>query len=175
MVREVKLFVEGGGTGRKSQIACRESFRLFIKKAGFEGNMPRIVACGSRNIAFDRYRKAVLTGKEAFLLVDSEGSVDADCQLGEPINWLPWTHLKYGSGDGWNKPRGESEENCHLMVECMECWMLADRKTVRLFFGKGLRESALPSEKKTSGVGRQSRSFGRAGKGDSQLQNERSL
>ena len=73
MVREVKLLVEGGGTSRKSQIACRESFRIFIKKAGFEGKMPRVVACGSRNIAFDRYRKAVLTGKEAFLIVDSEG------------------------------------------------------------------------------------------------------
>lgn len=84
MVREVKLFVEGGGASRESLIACRESFRRFIKKAGFEGKMPRVVACGSRNIAFDRYRKAVSTGKEAFLLVDGGEPVHVDCQQGEP-------------------------------------------------------------------------------------------
>ena len=89
VVKEVKLFVEGGGARRKSQIACRESFRLFIKNAGFEGKMPRIVACGSRNVAFDRYRKAVLSGKEAFLLVDSERPVHVDCWRGEPEDWLP--------------------------------------------------------------------------------------
>ena len=34
------------------------------------------------------------------------------------------------------------------MVECMECWILADRPAVRSFFGKELQESALPSEKR---------------------------
>lgn len=147
MVTKVKIFVEGGGNNSELKAECRESFREFIKKAGMKGKMPRIVACGSRNSAYDKYRKEVLKGVEALLLVDSEQPVDDHCQSGAPQNWLPWVHLKKGSGDGWNKPRGESEENCHLMVECMECWVLADRKAIKSFFGKGLRESALPSDK----------------------------
>ena len=34
------------------------------------------------------------------------------------------------------------------MVECMECWFLADRKTLQKYFGKKFMESALPSDNK---------------------------
>ena len=148
MVTKVKIFVEGGGNNSESKAECRESFREFINKAGMKGNMPRIVACGSRNSAYEKYLKEVSKGVEALLLVDSEQPVDDNCQCGVPNNWLLWDHLKKSSGDCWDKRRGESEENCHLMVECMECWILADRKTIKLFFGKGFRENALPSDKK---------------------------
>ena len=65
------LFVEGGGVHRDTEAKCRKGFRDFIENAGMMGNMPRIVSCGSRNIAFEKYREAVLDGKEAVLLVDS--------------------------------------------------------------------------------------------------------
>lgn len=148
MVKSVTLFVEGGGDQNELGAKCRKGFRSFLEKAGLKGNMPRILPCGSRNSAFERYREAVLKGQKAVLLVDSEAPVHVNCEQGTPQDWLPWSHLKYGSGDGWNKPRGESEEDCHLMVECMECWILADRKTIISYFGKGFRESALPSDKK---------------------------
>ena len=144
MVKKATLFVEGGGDQNKSVVKCRNDFQAFIKKSGFRGKMPRIIPCGSRNIAFERYQRAVLKGEMAFLLVDSEGPVHVDCLKGVPKDWSPWTHLKYGSGDGWDKPRSEPEENCHLMVECMECWILVDRSTLASFFGKGFRENALP-------------------------------
>ena len=34
------------------------------------------------------------------------------------------------------------------MVECMECWFLANRITLKKYFGKKFMESALPSDKK---------------------------
>ena len=148
MVKEVKLLVEGGGDNAELKSKCREGFRKFLEKAGMKGRMPRIVPCGSRNAAFERYRKELSKGNYAILLVDSERPVEGSCHSGMPKKWRPWIHLEQGSGDGWNKPQGESEENCHLMVECMECWFLADRETLKSFFGIEFMESALPSSKR---------------------------
>ena len=65
-------------------------------------------------------------------------------------------------------PEGDTEENCHLMVECMECWILVDRKTIAAFFGTGFRENALPSEK-NAGIGQKVLGFGRAEKCNARL------
>ena len=145
---EVTIFVEGGGQSKDLRSNCRAGFGKFIEKAGMKGKMPSIVPCGSRNNAFASYRVAVLKGEEAILLVDSERPVDDACQVGLPRAWSPWTHLKYGSGDGWDRPGSVSDADCHLMVECMECWILADRKTLKKYFGKKFMEAALPSNKK---------------------------
>ena len=144
----VRLYVEGGGDRIELRKKFRDGFGSFLVHAGMKGIMPRVVSCGSRNSAFEKYREAVLKGHEAILLVDSEKPIDDACQSGPPRDWSPWTHLKCGSGDGWDRPGSVSEADCHLMVECMECWFLADRKTLEKFFGKNFMESALPSDKK---------------------------
>ena len=50
----------------------------------------------------------------------------------------------------WSDPACQigdlSSYDCHLMVKCMECWALADRKTVKSCCGNGFRKSALPTE-----------------------------
>ena len=148
MVNKVSVFVEGGGNHAELRRKCRKGFGKFLEKAGINENMPRIVPCGSRISAFEKYCEAVLKGQEAILLVDSERRVDDACQSGAPREWMPWTHLKHGSGDGWDRPGSVSETDCHLMVECMECWFLVDRKTLKKFFGKKFMEGALPSDKK---------------------------
>ena len=148
MVNEVRLYVEGGGDHKELRRQCRVGFGRFLAKAGMTGKMPSIVPCGSRNNAFAKYRKAVANGEDAILLVDSERPVDDACQSGAPGNWFPWTHLKYGTDDGWERPGNVPEEDCHLMVECMECWILVDRKTLKKYFGKMFMEGALPSDKK---------------------------
>ncbi len=69
----VRLFVEGGGNDNPLlKRACREGFSKFLVTAGFAGRMPRIVACGSRNDAFDSFRTACHQGLPSILLVDSE-------------------------------------------------------------------------------------------------------
>ena len=70
------------------------------------------------------------------LLVDSEGPVAAG--IG------PWAHLR--SRDGWIPPWSVTDDNTHLMVQCMEGWFLADRETLGSYFGAGFRASALPGE-----------------------------
>ncbi|MBK1665744.1 hypothetical protein CKO38_15515 [Rhodospirillum rubrum] len=137
----VTLFVEGGG-GHAAD--CRKAFSDFLTHAGLS-KKPRIMACGSRKEAYKAYCIALKNRQDAVLLVDSEGPVAPDAQAGEPETWQPWRHLKQRQEDGWDKPEGARDEDCHLMVQCMEYWLVADRETLKSFFGKEFKENALPA------------------------------
>ncbi|MCP4662278.1 MAG: DUF4276 family protein [bacterium] len=134
-----KLFVEGGGNNNSAlKTECRRALSKLLKAAGFEGRLPRIVPCGGRRHAYDQFCTAVQNLEEhdlAVLLVDSEVAVAESS---------PWTHVKQREGDGWDKPDDASDDQLHLMVQCMEAWFLADREAMREFFGDGYREKALP-------------------------------
>ncbi|SFB03724.1 protein of unknown function [Pseudomonas sp. NFIX10] len=147
----MKLYVEGGGDAASLKTACREGFSKFLDKAGFKGRMPRIVACGSRGDAFDSFCTAIRNQEPAMLLVDSEAPLPEFVQPGDAqqpddrARWLPWQHLQQRQGDGWQKPVGSDDWQCHLMVQCMESWFLADRRTLKEFFGQGFQENQLPA------------------------------
>ena len=129
-----RIYVEGGGSSKTLNTACRRGFVKFIENAGLAGNMPKIVACGSRNDTYQSFRKAVSGGNgTAMLLVDSEGPVTEDG---------PWQHLK--STDGWDLPNAVTDDQCHLMVQVMESWFLADRDALQSFYGQGFRPQDLP-------------------------------
>jgi len=143
--RRVTLFVEGGGDSSALQIECRKGFREFLEKAGFKGKMPSITACGGRAFAYKDYCTAIANGESSVLLVDSEATVAEACQQGIPTTWLPWEHLKQRQGDGWDKPEGGQDTDCHLMVQIMESWFLADRDILISFFNNGFKEGQLPA------------------------------
>lgn len=144
----MKVFVEGGGNNSSQLKAdCRKGFASFLAKAGLKGKMPKIVACGSRKDAYDDFCTALSNGEEAMLLVDSEESVNSSL-LGtddEYETWKPWQHLAQREGDKWLKPENATNKQCHLMVQCMESWFLADRDTLKSFFGQGFQENQLPA------------------------------
>ena len=108
--------------------------------------MPRIVACGSCQDAYQSFCIALENGNSAMLLVDSEAPVNAECMEGEPESWKPWQHLQSRAGDCWEKPAKASEQECHLMVQCMETWFLTDRASLQEFFGQGFHLKSLPAE-----------------------------
>lgn len=147
----MKLYVEGGGDTALLKSACREGFSKFLGKAGLAGRMPRVVACGSRADAYDSFCTALRNGEPAMLLVDSEAPVLPAAQSGDASQrkdrdrWLPWFHLTQPQGDDWDRPAGSDDLQCHLMVQCMEAWLLADRETLKTFFGHGFREGDLPA------------------------------
>jgi len=58
----VRLYVEGGGDSKELKTHCRRGFRKFIEKAGLQGRMPRIVACGGRQRAYDSFATALAAG-----------------------------------------------------------------------------------------------------------------
>lgn len=136
----LKLYVEGGGDAQSQKTECRKGFRSFLEKAGLKGRMPSIVACGSRRNAFESFKTAINSGQPAMLLVDSEGPV---------ATASPWQHLGERDGDKWVKPDTAGDDHCHLMVQCMETWFLADRATLQKYFGQGFKETSLPSPDRT--------------------------
>jgi len=158
----VRLYVEGGGDAALLKSACREGFSKFLSKAGLSGRMPRVVACGSRADAYDSFCTAIRNGESAMLLVDSEAPVVAAAQVGDAAKqedrerWRPWLHLQQRQGDGWEIPDNCEDLQCHLMVQCMEAWLLADRETLKAFFGQGFKENALPvATNRIEGIGKQ--------------------
>lgn len=100
--------------------------------------MPKIVVSGSRRDAYEdfvrRHSNPVDKNEHALIVVDAEGPVS---EVGS------WRHLK--DRDGWNRPSGTTNHQCHLMVQVTESWFLADRKSLSEYYGQGFQESALPS------------------------------
>lgn len=131
----IKLYVEGGGDSRSLRRGCRKGFRTFIEKAGLGGMMPSIVACGTRKNAYEDFVIAHQQGN-AMLLVDAERPVERDGS---------WHHLQQAP-DRWPRPDGASDDQCHLMVQFMESWFLADRDALKEFYGQGYRQNALPQD-----------------------------
>jgi len=143
----VEVYVEGGGAGKALKSRCRHGFSEFFRRAGLSGRMPAIVACGSRNDAYDSYCTAIAAaGQDDFpvLLVDSEAAVTQE----------PWNHLK--TRDDWDRPVYAADEHAHLMVQCMEAWFLADRELLARFYGQGFSEGPLPGSRNVEEIPKQS-------------------
>jgi hypothetical protein len=131
----VKLFVEGGGDSEALLRRCRAGFRHFLEEAGFKKHMPRIVACGGRRAAYDRFVTNCEAGETGVLLIDSEDPVSAGSA---------WAHLANRQADKFAKPSNATDDHCHLMVVCMESWFLADKEALAKHFGQGFNANALP-------------------------------
>lgn len=130
------LYIEGADS-KEDQIRCREGFRKLLERAGFQGRMPRLSACGGRNSAFDDFKIAHANAKAGHfvaLLVDSE----------DPVTNLdkPWEHLQ--SRENWARPDGAGDEQVLFMTTCMETWIVADRESLKKHYGHKLQENALP-------------------------------
>ena len=147
---KVRLFVEGGGTSKAQNSVCRRDFRKFIEKAKLTVRNLEVVLCGSRTHAFEDFKNAPADGQSlALLLVDAERPVKAPA-----VNAKPWEHLKQ-SPDGWIRPKTVTDEQCHLMVEVMESWFLADVEALETYYDQGFKRSMLPRNTNIESVSKQ--------------------
>ena len=141
------VYMEGGGDSKDGKIRCREGFRNLLEKCGLIGRMPTLVACGSRDSAYDRFKIAYTNASGTdyvVLMIDSEGPLsDID---------KTWVHL--GQRDGWQRPQGAQDDQVMFMTTCMETWIVADRHALGDHFGQHLQASALPSLDKLEGRSR---------------------
>ncbi|MBP7961543.1 MAG: DUF4276 family protein [Caldilineaceae bacterium] len=140
---KVTIYVEGGGDSRQERIRCRQGFRKLLEKAGFQGRMPGITACGGRESAYQDFCTATSSrGRQdayPILLVDSEDPVQNPSAA--PDSPAAWEHL--GVRDNWGRPDHIHADQAQLMATCMETWIMADPHTLRSVFGPALQESAL--------------------------------
>jgi hypothetical protein len=132
----VFVYVEGGGDAKSTRVRCQEGFRGLIDKILTGGRRPRIVACGTRRAAFDRFVDGLGLHTDAIclLLVDSEGAVGA--------RQSPWAHV--AASDSWRPPPTARDEHLHFMVQCMEAWLASDADALARFYGQGFKADALP-------------------------------
>ncbi|MBO3457474.1 DUF4276 family protein [Aetokthonos hydrillicola Thurmond2011] len=130
MVKEIRIYIEGGGDGKESKAKLREGFHKFLQVS--RERRINITMCGKRNDAFRDFKNALKSHQDAFnlLLVDAEA----------PVKLSPWEHLK--SRDNWDLPDVD-DIHCHLMVQVMEAWFIADIETLRKFYGQGFKENAI--------------------------------
>ena len=138
----MRVYVEGGGDGGNTKARFRTGFSRFfctLRDAARERKIGwQVIACGSRSNAYDAFQVARQTRSDAFiiLLVDSEGPVKA--------NATPWVHLR--STDDWSS-RGADDAQCHLMVQTMEAWLIADVEALAGFYGSKFHRNAIPKRK----------------------------
>ncbi len=145
---EVRIYVEGGGESGQTKAMMRRGFQAFFRELRQRARQRRVrwqvIACGSRNDAFDDFTKALRGHPEAFniLLVDSEGPVSGNARK----------HVN--ARDNWNT-RGLSDDQCHLMVQMMEAWLVADVEALRGFYGQGFRDNAIPGTRNVEAIDKQ--------------------
>ena len=107
--------------------------------------MPRVVACGSRQRAYDQFCAAINeaeTGGFIVLLVDSEAAVTSGDS--------PWEHLR--KRDNWTQPSAAVDDSAQLMVQCMEAWFVADRQSLSAYFGQDFKAAALPAREDVEAI-----------------------
>jgi hypothetical protein len=137
VVSEIRIYVEGGGDQRSGKAAIQEGFGKFLlpfKEMARERHIRwYVVACGSRQSAFGDFGIALRQHRDAFnvLLVDAEG----------PVTRSPWDHLQ--DRDHW-PTQGLPDDHCHLMVQIMEAWIIADIETLQRFYGQGFNANSIP-------------------------------
>lgn len=130
---EVRIYLEGGGRNNKAlRLDLQQSMRAFLKRAGVNP-LPKVIACGGRQATYDAFCKALGLSAKSILLVDSEGPLTEEFR---------WSHLS--QRDGWKKPTEATEEHCHLMVQQMESWFLADIEALERYYGKNFHKKSLP-------------------------------
>ena len=138
-----ELFIEGGGDphspiSKELDVRFRQSWHGFLRAAGLGDSLPRVFRGGGREETFISFCTAVRAeedGTTPLLLVDSETEVSEQHSV--------WEHLE-NQEPPWKRPAGAGAEQAFLMVQVMETWFLADRDTLRKFFGPDFAEAALP-------------------------------
>jgi Domain of unknown function (DUF4276) len=132
----VLIYVEGGGDQEALRIQLRQGFHKFLQKALPGKPRPRCIPWKGRDQTYQRFRAAVheCPGDTVILLVDSEEAVGPGDRA--------WAHLK--KRDRWDQPAGTTQDQAHLMVQCMEAWFLADKEALAAYYGQGSRSMPKP-------------------------------
>ncbi len=126
---KVRVYVEGGGHNRKTMDDRRRGFGQLFEKVVGDGDKPKVKACGGWADTFREFRNAYRDGLDEFLvlLVDSEDPVKTGIDA--------WGHLS--SRDNWPRPLNAQGDQAHLMVQCMESWLLSDHEALTNYYGQG--------------------------------------
>lgn len=138
----IAIYVEGGGDTAHQKAELRQGFDAFLGELKTMARTKRlrwqVVCCGGRNQAYDAFIHATRTEPDRLnvLLVDSEGPVPDGDNGTRAVRHL-------SRSDGWRLD-DVGPANVHLMIQCMETWMVADPDALARFYGQNFHRNSLP-------------------------------
>lgn len=148
--------MEGGGSSKEQKAELRLGFDGLFAEAKSAARGKRLslnfICCGSRREAYEAFLYAHYANPDRInaLLVDSESAVASVPRERTSDAALRRDHLQQrqsadgrGQGDGWNLAHVDPER-IHLMVQCMETWIVADPEALEGFYKQGFRGNRLP-------------------------------
>lgn len=144
MISTIKIYVEGGGDSRDGKAQLRQGFDVLFQHQKEAARKRRLglnfVMCGGREATCDAFLNAACQSRDSMvgLLVDAEGPLKNRTNEGRV------EHLV--QRDRWELKSVDCER-VHLMVQCMEAWLVADPEAVAGFYGKDFLPSALPTRR----------------------------
>lgn len=138
-MKEIHVYVEGGGPTERTRRPLREGMTTFLKdlKASAEGKRIKfkVVMCGGKDDAVEAFQTAIAANTDSSrfhcILVDSDA----------PVGGSRLDHYRKHSTGRW---KGLEEANCHLMVQVMESWFVADAPALRAFYASDFNGNCLP-------------------------------
>lgn len=153
---EIAVYVEGGGDRVALQEELRRGFdALFVQersKAREKCGSLRFICCGGRDEAYKAFKNALKVNSERVnaLLVDSESAIAPVPTDKTKDAVVRVAHLRQkegvgarGQGDGWELS-DDLAMRVHLMVQCMEAWIVADPGKLEEFFKQKFKRNSLP-------------------------------
>jgi hypothetical protein len=160
-VTEISIYVEGGGDTAQQKAELRNGFDelLISQKQAARSKRLRwkLVPSGGRDAAYKDFMNALRQADGetlCVLLVDSEDELHAE--LPKSVNESPedTTRRKLTDAlarrnhivnrDDWNLS-GIPPEHIHLMVRCMEAWIVSDPDKLARHYGQWFHASSLPT------------------------------
>lgn len=141
---KVGIYVEGAGDSKDGKAQLRQGFDTLLAK---QKDMVRkrrgewrLTMCKSRGEACRGFLNALehSTDSISILLVDSEGPVEDTTPVGRV------TYLQ--NRDNWDLTSADPA-TVHLMIQCVEAWLVADPDAQARVFGKGFHAESLPKRK----------------------------
>ena len=144
---EIAIYVEGGGNTADQKAELRRGFdgllenlksRARVKRLGW-----RLVPSGGRKQTYDAFINALRNNSDTLniLLVDSETVIQIHNFNNVQDAIIRVAHL---TQQGWNLSTANSVA-VHLMVQCMEAWIVSDADALEEFYGQKFIRNALPS------------------------------
>lgn len=141
MVKEIRVYVEGGakGSNKDSTIMLRKGFNAFFKEiieyARSKDIRWQLIPCNDSTATCKEFNRASRNHPNSFnvMLVDSEAPIEETS-----------TSLQHIQNQHNCNLENADEEQCHLMVQVMETWFVTDVESLKSYYGKGFNAKAIP-------------------------------